>query len=283
VQESITPEFYANEIRMRRSTYKGAFLIVEGDTDAKFYRQLIDSDYCQVSIARNRDMAIKVLLVLQKTATPGIIAIVDKDFDELNGTLPNIDNLFFTDTHDLETLLLRSPALDKLLIEFGSHEKLLNFDRDIREVLLQAGCSIGYLLWVSLKDGFNLKFEGIDFPKFIDETTLNIDEVQLIQAVKNKSQQPNLSAVALLQSLTAQKDPNHDRWQVCCGHHLIEILSFGLRKTLGTNKSQDIMIDKLEMALRLAYEANDFRRTALYVTIVAWEAAHPAYQVLKPI
>jgi hypothetical protein len=150
VRESMTPDDYANELRMRRSTHQGTFLIVEGDSDAKCYRQLIDTSCCQLVIARNRNMAISVLKILQAPVVPGVIAIVDKDFDELNGTLPEIPNLFFTDTHDLETMLLRSPALEKLLGEFASEEKLAKFGRDVRDVILNSGCTIGYLLWVSL-------------------------------------------------------------------------------------------------------------------------------------
>jgi hypothetical protein len=180
VKESINPDYYANEVRLRRSAHKGAFLIVEGSSDARFYRQQIDADHCQIVVAQNRDMALKVLGILQKDPAPDVIAIVDKDFDELNGTLPDLPNLFFTDTHDLETLLIQSPALEKLLGEFASEDKLARFGQNLREVLLISGSAIGYLLWVSLQDAMHLKFEGIDFPRFVDEVTLKIDEAKVI-------------------------------------------------------------------------------------------------------
>jgi Protein of unknown function (DUF4435) len=279
VKESINPDYYANEVRLRRSTHKGAFLIVEGSSDAKFYRQQIDAEHCQIVVAQNRDMAIKVLETLQKLPAPDVIAIVDRDFDELNGTLPTLPNLFFTDTHDLETLLLQSPALEKLLNEFASEDKLARFGQNLREVLLISGSAIGYLLWVSLQDAMHLKFEGIDFPKFVDEVTLKINEAKLIEEVKNKSQKPGINTADLQERLEQQKNSSHDLWQICCGHDLISILAVGLRKAIGSKKPQEVTADILERSLRLAYEQVYFQKTQLYGAIALWQTNHPTYRI----
>jgi hypothetical protein len=282
VRELLTPNDYANELRMRRSSHQGTFLIVEGTSDAKLYRQLTDANHCELVIARNRNMAIAILKILQEPSVPGVIAIVDKDFDELNGLLPDIPNLFFTDTHDLETMLLRSPALEKMIVEFGSKEKLEKFSKDVREALLVAGCTIGYLRWISLKDSLHFKFEGISFSDFIDKDLI-INELALIKEVKNKSQRPSLDINDLQQRLKQQKDPSHDRWHVCCGHDLMNILSVGLRKTIGTNNPTDITVEILERDLRLSYEQVYFQTTELYAAIGIWETHHHPYRILKLI
>ncbi len=282
MRELLTPNDYANELRMRRSSHQGTFLIVEGVSDAKSYRQLTDANHCELVIARNRDMAISILKILQAPMVPGVVAIVDKDFDELNGLLPDIPNLFFTDTHDLETMLLRSPALEKLISEFGSEEKLKAFKNDVRETVLAAGCTIGYLRWISLKDALHLKFEGISFSDFIDKD-LKINESVLVKEVKNKSQRPNLDVSDLQQRLKHQKDPNHDRWQLCCGHDFMSILSFGLRKAIGSQNPNAVTVEILERSLRLAYEQVYFQATELYVTIGRWEKDHHPYRILKLI
>lgn len=145
-----------------------------------------------------------------------------------------------TDTHDLETILLNSSALDKVIAEFGSGEKITKFGRDVRTALLEAGISVGYLLWISQLDELNLAFDGITFNKFIDEQTLQIDELKLIQEVKNKSQAFALKDEDLQQRLVNKKNSRHDPWQVCCGHDLVEILSLGLRKAIGSAKATDV-------------------------------------------
>jgi Protein of unknown function (DUF4435) len=280
VKESINPDYYANEVRLRRSTHQGAFLIVEGSSDAKFYRQQIDAEHCQIVVAQNRDMAIKVLEILQNSPAPDVIAIVDKDFDELNGTLPTLPNLFFTDTRDLETLLLRSSALENLLVEFGSEDKLNRFGQNVREILLISGSVIGYLRWVSRQDAMHLKFEGIDFSKFIDDVTLKINETKLIEEVKNKTQKLGVNTAELQERLGKQRNDNHDFWQICCGHDLISILSFGLRRAIGSKKPQEVTADILERSLRLAYEQVYFQKTQLYGAIALWQTNHPTYRIL---
>ncbi len=268
---------------MRRTTHKGVFLIVEGSSDAKFYGQIIDKEQCQIlPPAEGRDIAIEALRILQQDSASDVVAIVDKDFDELNGLLPDIPNLFFTDTHDLETMLLRSPALEKLIVEFGSEEKLEKFSKDVREALLVAGCTIGYLRWISLKDSLHLKFEGISFSDFIDKD-LKINELLLIKEVKNKSLRPNLDVNDLQQRLKQQKDASHDRWQLCCGHDFMSILSIGLRKAIGSQNPNVVTVEILERSLRLAYEQVYFHATELYVTIGNWEKDHPPYRILKLI
>jgi Protein of unknown function (DUF4435) len=280
VQELITPEALANRVRQRRTMHKGAFLLVEGSSDARFYKQQIDTDHCQTVVGQNRDMAIAALKILQKSGAPDVIAIVDKDFDELNGTLPDLPNLFFTDTHDLETLLLQSPALEKLLNEFASEDKLAKFGQDVREVLLISGSSIGYLLWVSLQDSMHLKFEGINFLKFVDDMTLEINEVKLIEEIKNKTRKPDINTAELQERLGKQKNDSHDPWQVCRGHDLISILAVGLRKAIGSNNSHAATADILERSLRLAYEQVYFQKTQLYGAIALWQTNHPTYQIL---
>ena len=177
-------------------------------------------------------------------------------------------------------MLLNSPALDKVIAEFGSQEKIAKFNRDVRTALLEAGMSVGYLLWVSQRDGLNLTFDGITFSKFVDEQTLQINELKLIREVKNKSQALFLKDEDLQQRITSQRSNSHDRWQVCCGHHLVEILSLGLRKAIGSNKAADIEPHSLERNLRLAYEEVYFRKTGLYSDMRTWESNNQPFQVL---
>jgi hypothetical protein len=266
------PSFYADEIRLRRTVYNGAFAIVEGSSDFKFYRQILVED--GIVVASNKSMAIEVLKILNHENAVDVVAIVDKDFDELREILPQIDNLFFTDSHDLETLLIQSPALEKVLNEFGSNDKIKNLGEDVRDILLNAGCSIGYLLWVSFQDALHLKFEGIQYGKFLDKTSLKLDENNLMKEVKNRSQQPALDLESLKKQFSELKDSKHDRWQVCRGHDLVEILSVGLLQMLGSRKATAVTSEILERSLRLAYEKSYFSQTKLYDALKTWEIQH---------
>jgi len=284
MRDFITVDREVTAIRLRRTSFSGSFLLVEGGTDKNFYERFIDKVACQVVTTSgkpsSKQRASEVLEILNKEDFQGILAIVDADFDRLESLL-SIPNLILTDTHDLETMLIQSPALDKVLAEVGSEEKITKFGKDIRSVLLQAGKPIGYLLWISQIHGLNLTFAGIRFSKFIDEQTLQIDEIKLIQEVKNKSEAHTLKSEILQQHIANQKRNDHDPYQVCCGHHLVQILSFGLCKAIGSVKSSDVELSILERSLRLAYEEAYFYKTQIYLSIRQWETVNRPFRVLK--
>ncbi|MEA5418850.1 DUF4435 domain-containing protein [Spirulina sp. CCNP1310] len=284
MRENLTADREANAIRMKRSTFAGVFLLVEGSTDKVFYERFVKKDCCNVIVISGKPSSklksISVLSILEKQQFQGVLAIVDADFDHLESSVPNIPNLVRTDTHDLETMLLQSLALDKVIAELGSEEKIAKF-RDIRTALLDAGMPIGYLLWISKLDELNLTFNNLEFGKFIDKKTLTLDESELIQHIKNKSQAFTLKNEDLQKRIQEQRDESHDPWQVCCGHHLVEILSLGLQKAIGSMEAKKVEADALERELRLAYESSYFCQTQIYALIRRWESDNPPFKVLR--
>lgn len=284
MREFLTVEREANAIQLKRSSFSGTFLLVEGTSDKKFYGRFMNEETCLVIPLSGKPSSkvrvIQVLEILNKSSFEGVLAIVDADFDNLELSVENNSNLLRTDTHDLETMLLQSPALDKVVREFGSEDKITKFNQDIREVLLEAGILVGYLRWISQTDKLNLTFNSIVFAKFINEKTLQIEKLKLIQEVKNKSQALSLKDKDLQQKLINKKDSNHDPWQVCCGHDLVGILSIGLRKIIGSNKAKEVEADILERNLRLAYEEIYFFDTQLYANIQTWQNNHQPFKIL---
>jgi Protein of unknown function (DUF4435) len=276
VREFLTDDRDANQIKLRRSTLFGTFLLVEGSSDKVFYERFIDKIACQVVIMAGKTRVIAVLDILDRSNFDGVVAIVDADFDRLEDSVYESVNLLRTDTHDLETMLLNSLALDKVIAEFGSAEKIA-IQLDVRTSLVEAGISIGYLRWISQCDGLNLTFSDLKFSKFIDEKTLQINELDLIQEVKNKSQAFSLKTEDLKQRIADENNKGFNPWQVCCGHDLVEILALGLRKAIGT---MSVDVDNLERSLRLAYEEVYFRKTQLWFNIHRWESNNQPFQVL---
>ena len=174
-------------------------------------------------------------------------------------------------------MLIDSPALDKVMAEYASEEKIAKLQLDVRISLVEAGRSIGYLRWISQCDELNLTFTDLKFSKFIDDKNLQINELALIQEVKNKSQAFSLKSETLQQRIVEEKNKGFNHWQICCGHDLVEILALGLRKAIGT---MSVDSDNLERSLRLAYEEVYFRQTQLWANIRQWESNNQSYQVL---
>ncbi|EAW38055.1 DUF4435 domain-containing protein [Lyngbya sp. PCC 8106] len=280
MREFITPDRVANKIRLMRTQFQGSFLIVEGDTDARFYKNLVNKEKCRVASANGKKNVIQVLDILESDEFLGVLAIIDADFDRLENNLPTQSNILITDNHDLEIMLLKSPALEKFLVEFGSEDKIKILNQDVRSILLAGGVDIGYLRWISLKESLDLKFEGLSFSKFIDKKTLAVDRVKLIVAIKNNSQKPQINQQEIKDKMENLISPNYNPWCVCCGHDLIEILSIGLCQFLGSNNSKDVEADKIEKILRLAYESSYFRKTKLYSLIQQWESLNTPFVIL---
>jgi hypothetical protein len=282
MREFITPDRIANQVRMRRSSHKGSFLIVEGRSDKLVYERFIDRTNCEFSIASGKENAVSAIRILEQDNFAGVLAIIDADFCRLEGNLHSSSNLLLTDDHDLEMMLLKSLALEKVISERGSEDKINKFGQNIRLTLLESGKRIGYLRWVSLKDNLFLKFEELSFSKFIDKATLVIDTGKLIKAVKDHSQKLALREQDIQKSIETLEETARDPWQLCCGHDIICILSIGLSKVWGSWKTNEIRPDILERELRLAYEDSYFRSTQLYQLIQQWEINNKPYQVLSP-
>lgn len=284
MREFLTVDRVANQIRLRRSTYSGTFLLVEGSSDKTFYQRFVEKSTCELVVTSgkpsSKQRAIEILEILENSNFQGVIAIVDADFDRLEDKPYTSPNLFRTDTHDLETMLIQSPALEKVVAEFGSEEKITQMKIDIRAELVAAGVYIGYLRYISQSDRLNLTFEGIKFSKFIDDKTWKFDQIKMIQEIKNKSQSFSLNHDEIQQKLNGEISNNYDPWQICCGHDLVEVLSVGLRKAIGTNDAADVAANSIERNLRLAYEAVYFYETQLYLEIINWENNNQKFKVL---
>ena len=280
MKESITPDRIANTIRQQRIQHTGSFLIAEGDTDARLWKNLMDSTKCCVVIAHNKNNAIAALNILEKDNFAGVLAVVDADFWILEETLPLSPNLLLTDTHDLETMLLKSPALEKVVTEHGSAKKIESFAKDIRQTLLESAKIIGYLRWASLKFNYCLKFKGLAFKDFVDDKTLALNESDLIKTVKNNSQKPGLDEQEIRANMDSLKTDTQDMWHVCCGHDMISILSIAFGKALASFSSQTANPNVLEQYLRVAYESSYFCKTQLYAAIQQWEKNNQPFQVL---
>lgn len=281
MRESITPDRIANKIRLLRTQHPGSFLIAEGDTDARVWKNLVDSTKCRVENASNKDNAVATLNILEKDNFAGVLAVVDADFDILEETVLLSQNLLLTDSHDLETMLLKSPALEKVLREHGSTEKIERFAQDIRHTLLQSAKILGYLRWASLKFNYCLNFQNLGFNKFVDDRTLILNESKLIQTVKNNSQKPGLDEQEIRANMEKLKTDTQDMWHVCCGHDMVDILSIALCKALGSCNSKEVERNVLEKYLRVAYESAHFRETKLYRSIQRWEQTNKPFEVLS--
>lgn len=280
----------ANSIRMKRSQNPTRTdLIVEGEDDKAFFGRYTDPKACHITVAHGKLKVIEIILELDKRGFHGTLGIVDADFDVLEQRELPSPNLIATDLHDAECMMLASPALDHLLRELGDEALRGSFEKQrgtVVEQLLTMGREIGYLRWASARNQWSLKFEELDFKKFVREKEFSFELRLLFEALRSHQGGRRAGPVPSVDEMQAGVDalraPTHAPWHVCCGHDLVEFLSIGLRKVLGKHTEASVGRALLERQLRLAYEEGYFRHTVLYVRIRQWEEKNSPFRVLPP-
>jgi len=136
------------------------------------------------------------------------------------------------------------------------------------------------LLSSSHKEKLNLNFNGLIFANFVDKNKLFFNLDNFINEVQTNSVNRTLDVVALKSKITSILSIGYDRWQLCCGHDLVEILFIGLMLNFGNPKFYGILIKTFKSILRLTYDYSDFRKTNLYNSIIEWQKINPRYKCL---
>lgn len=264
----------ANEMGMRRSKFKGLFVVVEGVTDFRLYGKFSNPAECQMVIAHSKDnvrIAVKEMREVRgDSLTTGII---DQDYDLLLGKEVE-ENLFMTDCHDLETLLMRSSALDAVLWEYGDRDEIALFEKrtgmTVREALLNATIPLGTLMFISLRNGYNLSFKEIDHHSFVDPVRLCTDIQRMVESLCISSDHHCANPKTLVREIKAEISKGHDPWVICRGHDMVAILLIALHETIGLYNARTLGKGMLAGILRLAYTADDFKTTKLYKDMMEW-------------
>ena len=264
------PDSIAAEIKMMRMVHKGAFLVLEGVNDVRFWRTR-RHDTCELVDGEGKPNVVGAVHRLDTVGIRGILGIVDDDYDSLMGTSHMSRNLVATDAHDLECLLCRSPALDRVLAEFGIAGKIQEFEEaagvDVRSGLLDRTTVFGRLRWAARRHDLDIDFEAIRVPRFIDINTWTVDGDELVRTVSDGGSPHDCD---VLKRRIAEL-PDADPWSVARGHDMIEILRIGLMHVLGTLPASKGSAD-IARVLRAAISLEDLQRTTLYADMRTWES-----------
>lgn len=264
----------ANEISMRRSLEKGAFVVVEGVTDFRLYGKFAHQEDCRLAIAYSKSNVLMTVKEMTKDRGDALVSgIVDADYDRLDGTRHSLP-IFPTDTHDLETMIMRSRALDNILWEYGDQDRIRSFQerrgKDVRSVLLEACYPINLLMYLSLQNNYELSFRDLDHSGFIHSSTLVVDLEKMVDYVYSQSNFVKENKKAILRALRQEMGKRLDPWQVCRGHDMVDVLLLGFKHVFGSYNSRALNHGSLSGALRLAYHKDQFHDTQLFTALDRW-------------
>ena len=220
------------EIKMTRMVHAGPIVVVEGPSDEKFWKSHCRDD-CELIACEGKTNVVGSIQRLDRAGFSGALGIVDDDFDSIRGMPTGSVNLVATDAHDLECLLCRSPALGKVLSEFGDREKIRRFEGDegldVRAALLERSVVFGQVRWAIAEFGLDADVGAIRVPRFVEVETWEINRQALYEAVDRGGGLDKGEGLKRCVSCLPSVDP----WRVANGHEMLQILSLGLRGVLG--------------------------------------------------
>jgi len=272
-----------NDVMMKRASSAATMVIVEGSQDSVIYRKVLETDpvRCRLIPAGGKDNVLEAITKLRQYSCPGVLAIVDADFWHLEPVSKPGPDILVTDKHDIETTMLSVGVLNRVLQALGSERELQKLGRSVEEMLLASGLPLGTARWVaSSRLKIDLNFKGLNFNKFINHDTLDLDIGSMTQELQriNPGKIGNRSIMVKIVRdwLRRRADP----WDVCCGHDLTAILAIGLTHVFGNKKGRKVDADIVFDAMADAFQLELFTKTELYKSVIEWEGNNLGYVVL---
>lgn len=265
-----------NEIRLlsNHPTYKRSLVIIlEGSTDIRLFRSLLNSDSVCLESVDGKNNLINVMKDLKDDSNISVIAICDADFDHINNLSSDREesNIYLTDVHDSETMLVDSPSLKSFIDEYSNHSNHTEINGQLKESVLSVAQEIGLFRLVNFNDKINLNMKRMNYNNFININKLNIDldKEQFLSDIINRSKnlKSGIDKEYLFRRYQGERQLDHPVLQVCCGHDIANIVAM-LYSQRWISCVQNINKDKVESALRLAYTIEHFKNTDLYSKII---------------
>ncbi|ANS20671.1 DUF4435 domain-containing protein [Acinetobacter baumannii] len=268
---STTQELITEIVQMTKEVKP--WLIVEGDSDIRFFEQRFNSQNPITYEERNGWKGVVDLLtewhLLSDIEKKGktVIGVIDRDYHEaIKTVLPK--DIVTVDHRDLEIVMFESDeALNKVLLELGSKEKIprINgqFDlQQVRQVIYDLAYPLSKLRFLNaLTTDINLKFsKPFNFKKVIELNPLCLKHDKLIERISIDS------CCHVDQVLQLMADDIGEEWDVhtkiANGHDVISILGKSLQKHFGNvSDSKFVEGERLESIFRMAYPNQEFENS----------------------
>ncbi|WP_026667670.1 DUF4435 domain-containing protein [Butyrivibrio sp. AE2005] len=252
------------------------YLLVEGESDEKFFENILDCEKCIVKNLKGKEKVIEYIKEKNKYNQKGYLGIVDADFDHITGKIKSIDNLIFTDFHDIEMLILSSkPNMRRIYSEMTNNIKIKHFEDTHKMQFIQAIMEAAYKIGILRLVLCNPYYSAIDMDDlpYIDITDddFNVNTDELIKRVIRKQ----YSFYDIQQKYDDEKEKKHDTYQLCCGHDVTNILALCFiakkRGGLGYGEQDHLSKKLIEEFLRVIYNLKHFKSTKMYKAILDWE------------
>ena len=253
---------------------KIVWILVEGEDDCKIYPQFFEEKKTKVEFVNGGKGQLSIALNTLSVETEQVIGIQDADFLHLEKSYPVIKNLFYTDYHDVEIMML---SFDNVICNLFSEYCLTERREDIWQNVLQEASQVAYIRWFNEKNNCKIRFSGLKYGDNLTEIEngkLSVKYQDLLQILNERSK--NKTQLLTNENIDVFITTNRtdDLLNLCNGHDVTALLSL----IIGGQVSHR----EFCRHLRLSFTIQHFSQTKLYSDILNWQINH-GYAILKDV
>ncbi|MGC0878336.1 MULTISPECIES: DUF4435 domain-containing protein [Pantoea] len=287
MDQYITPDRIANAI-MQDKSFKGMHVLVEGVKDLKVYSKFFDLAKVRLTQTGGKYKQREAYNTLSARGFQKAIGIRDADFFRIKDNPKFVEgfktNIFMTDGHDSEIMMIMVDTLEDMLSVCVEYEGRKNFEEkissSIREVVISGAYKLGCLKLANKRYNLGLSFkpEKVDgnrlkFKKFINENDFHLDLDKMIHTVweysKNRGQVVSNKDL-ITKSYSEVYGENHPSTEIVNGHDVAEIICIVASQGIKSKNTVFQHPDRVEESLALSFDRMKFRRTSLYQALFRW-------------
>lgn len=241
------------------------WLAVEGDSDERLLRKRSFPKDPKIVIGNGWEGVRYIICECYKeNSSAKLLGLMDRDYRDHLGNQIFHEYIVLTDFRDIENILFNSSALDRVISEYSSSNKIpKNNDKinieSIRHHIYDSAVKIGrFRVYCQYKEKY-IDFKKIDYAKFISDKDLKINVEKFLSHLNGKNPGKTLlkSHWEEAQSIAWRDKLNQPQF-IANGHDIMALLAIALRRMWGTIGGS-ITKESIESSFRIGFSDEDLK------------------------
>lgn len=256
------------------------FVLVEGSDDFSVFKKFFNEN---VTIwTAGSCFYVKNILLSVTDYKLRLIGIKDSDFDRIKGEELSMTNLFLTDAHDLELMMIDDELISSIVNEetkvFKHHviNEIFTHMDNLSYLRYYNDCHTFYITDQDSSRKTGIKFDGAHIDKFYNgENSIVLDS--LLNYIQQFGGNHRIQNFPSKETIEAFKNtyPILNQYNFHNGHDFINCLRIyinALKKALSVDgeSKKDIGSDIIAKEIRVSYTFEKFKTTQLFQHIKNW-------------